>query len=982
MTSHGDTSTSLTGGGSDTMTDWSDFGSGTLTNVSDYTLSNGINTGWSSTSLNGTDHWTSDSHITNNHSITGGWDHSTSSFDNWGSGDNVSTNYTSTGGSGFPDNTISTSLFEASGDSTSVQDENSTSLSGLSNDITSVTWTSDTGSETLTNDSDSTSPDTLAFTSFGATGTRGADWTDVQNNRTFSSSSFDHGGENYTHGYDAFYNYTDRSDATTHTTGTFPAQVVSTSADSTHVASGQDDTFAEDQGSDTFSAMGTVGSTGTSTHDSGSEQFGFGQSYGDNYNDQTISHASNDGHGHTSNSHTIGHTDQGSNGWSWNVEGSDTFGMSATDPSTGATSWDTGGENYTQDQAHTATFGNNSISNSSTVSGISSTTFNLVHTGGGTDTLSSGDQVGHLYGAVSYDPTTGDIASSTGSDNYDLGKSSSDTYTNLSTGATTTHSDSGFAGATYVDEGADTDLTTTTDPDTGDVSNDNNTDSYREDDGSTESFTDQGSVTTVTTGNHPVNSSTSHTDNGSDSVSSYDQDTDISSDTSNNGLSTSVTSDTTTTSDSSSDSYGDQSSTIETTLGSSVTVTNSSTYTDAGSDSNSSTDQGTDTSSDASSDSLASDWASDTHTNTESSSDSYSDQSFSYENVANGVVASASSSDSSTDSGNDSSWANNHATTWATLASADGLDSDSGSDTHTDTASSNDSYGNQSYDEIAKLGGDSLAASNTDSHSDCGNDSNWSYDYGSTFSSSATGGGTESDTSSNTFTNTESSGDTSSDQTSNNETEYGGSVVSGTSTTTDFFGDYDRSSDVVYGSDTNTGPYNQTVTSSTTETDTSSKTTNDQEGVITETDSDTGTNTPSDTPDDQPDGDTPGQQTPPAPSAPATYPDIAAKLQPGDLVIILGNTHIQWSGSEVIGKPSLRRFQESARDIKFYLSPDHPQTLSALRKDIDNGRLVNGGVPFKRIIIISHASSGTIPAHKPCCPESLPGRVLLDLPPR
>ena len=209
-----------------------------------------------------------------------------------------------------------------------------------------------------------------------------------------------------------------------------------------------------------------------------------------------MNHASNDGHGHTSSSRTISHTDQGSNGWSMNVDGSDTFSMTATDPSTGDTSWDNGGENYNQGQTQTESFGDTSTSNSSTVNGTPTTSSTLTHTNGGTDTLSSGDQVGHLYGALSIDPTTGDIASSTGSDNYDLGKNYSDTYTNFSSGATTTHSDSGFAGATYTDQDAETDLTTTTDPDTGDVSNDNNTDSFTEDDGSTESFTDLGSVTT------------------------------------------------------------------------------------------------------------------------------------------------------------------------------------------------------------------------------------------------------------------------------------------------------------------------------------------------------------------------------------------------------------------------------------------------------------------------------------------------------
>ena len=848
ITTHGETSTSLSGGGSDTTTDFSSFNSGSLTSSSDSTLSNGLNSGWSSTSLDGNDNWTSDTSVSNNHAITGGWDHSTSSFDSWGSGGNLSTNYASSGGSGSPDNTISTSLTESSGDSTSLQDETSTALSGLSNDITSVSWISDTGSETLTNNSDSTSQDTLAFTSFGASGTRDLDWTDVQNSRTFSLSSLDDGNENYTHGYGSFYSYNDQSDLTAQTTGPYFSSVVSTSSDSTHTASGQDDTFADDQGSDTFSSMGYVGSTGTSTQDSGSEQFGFGQTYSDSYNDQTINHSSNDGHGHTSSSRAIAHSDQGSNGWSWNVDGSDTFGMTATDPSTGATSSDDGGENYNQGQTQTESFGDTSTSNSSTVNGSTTTLSTSTHTNGGTDTLSSGDQVGHVYGAVSFDPTTGDIASSTGSDNYDLGKDYSDTYTNLSIGATTTHSDSGFGGATYTDQGAETDLTTTTDPDTGDVSNDDNIDSYTEDDGSTESFTDQGWVTTGTTSNHLIDNTslTTHTDNGSDSVSSYDQDTDISSDTSNNGLSTAGTSDTSTESDSSSDSYGDQSSQLETALGSSVTVINSTTYTDGGSDTDSMFDQGTDTSSDASADGLEVDSASDTYTNTESSSDSYTDQSFDFENVASGSVASASSSESSTDSGTDSTWSYDLGTNSETSASQDGLESDSGSDTYTDTESSSDSYGDQSYDGETESGGQPLSATGTDSHTDSGTDTSWSYDHGTDIPSSASEDGTESDSSSNTYTSTETSGDTSSDQSSDNETESGGSLVLATSSETSSDSETDTSSDIEYGSDTKETPtdsgaevvistYSETDTSSDAETDTSSDTADNQQGTTTET---------------------------------------------------------------------------------------------------------------------------------------------------
>ena len=839
ITTHGETSTSLSGGGSDTTTDFSSFNSGSLTSSSDSTLSNGLNSGWSSTSLDGNDNWTSDTSVSNNHAITGGWDHSTSSFDSWGSGGNLSTNYASSGGSGSPDNTISTSLTESSGDSTSLQDETSTALSGLSNDITSVSWISDTGSETLTNDSDSTSQDTLAFTSFGASGTRDLDWTDVQNSRTFSLSSLDDGNENYTHGYGSFYSYNDQSDLTAQTTGPYFSSVVSTSSDSTHTASGQDDTFADDQGSDTFSSMGYVGSTGTSTQDSGSEQFGFGQTYSDSYNDQTINHSSNDGHGHTSSSRAIVHSDQGSNGWSWNVDGSDTFGMTATDPSTGATSSDDGGENYDQGQTQTESFGDTSTSNSSTVNGSTTTLSTLTHTNGGTDTLSSGDQVGHLYGAVSFDPTTGDIASSTGSDNYDLGKNYSDTYTNLSIGATTTHSDSGFAGATYTDQGAETDLTTTTDPDTGDVSNDNNTDSFTEDDGSTESFTDQGWVTTGTT-------STTHTDDGSDSVSSYDQDTDISSDTSNNGLSTAGTSDTSTESDSSSDSYGDQSSQVETGVGSSITVTNSTTYTDGGSDTDSTFDQGTDTSSDESADGLESDAASDTYTNTESSSDSYADQSFDFENVASGSVASASSSESSTDSGIDSTWSYDYGTDGTSSESEDGLESDLSADTYTNTVSSGDTTSDQSYDGESQVAGASLSATSSDSSTDSGTDSTFSYDYNTDTPSSASEDGTASDSSSVTETDTEMSYDEYSDQSYDSGDEAAGALMSSINSASGSEGERDTSSNVDSGGslletptdvgmEFVTGTFSDSDTSSDNETDTSSDFTNNDQGTTTET---------------------------------------------------------------------------------------------------------------------------------------------------
>ena len=419
--------------------------------------------------------------------------------------------------------------------------------------------------------------------------------------------------------------------------------------------------------------------------------------------------------------------------------------MTATDPSTSESTWDIGAENYIQDQGQTSTFGDTSTSTSTVVNGTPTTSSTLTHTGGGTDTLSSGDQVGHNYGDITTDPTTGDVDSDTGTDNYTLIKFYGDTYTNFSSGPVTTHTDSGSAGATYTDQGTETDLTPTTDPDTGDVSTDDDSDSFAENDGSTQSFTDQSSLTSTTTSNHVVNStdSTSHTDNGSDSVSSYDQDTDISSDTANNGLSTSVTP------------IRPPNGTAPATR----TVTSRPTSKRR--------------------------WAAPSLSRTvrriptsariptrrttrgpipprmgrptgwsriprvtrtpipRARSDSYSDQSYDYENVASGVVVSAASSDSNTDSGTDSTWSYDYGTNSESSASRGwpGVGS-LGSDTYTNTESSSDGYGDQSYDSDTESGGQSLSATSTDSHTDSSADSSWSYDAGTDFPSSESQDGT------------------------------------------------------------------------------------------------------------------------------------------------------------------------------------------------------------------------------------------------
>ena len=84
-------------------------------------------------------------------------------------------------------------------------------------------------------------------------------------------------------------------------------------------------------------------------------------------------------------------------------------------------SWDVGAENYTQDQAQTSSFGDTSTSTRPPSTALRPTRA-PTHTGGGTDTLSSGDQVGHNYGDITIDPTTGDVDSDTGWDNYTLSK--------------------------------------------------------------------------------------------------------------------------------------------------------------------------------------------------------------------------------------------------------------------------------------------------------------------------------------------------------------------------------------------------------------------------------------------------------------------------------------------------------------------------------------------------------------------------------
>ena len=87
------------------------------------------------------------------------------------------------------------------------------------------------------------------------------------------------------------------------------------------------------------------------------------------------------------------HTDLGTVTLSTGLQGSDTFAMQATDPSTGDTSWDNGAEVYLQGQSVSATFDDNAWGDSSPCDPSDSCS-GATHNSGGTDTLSSGDQIG------------------------------------------------------------------------------------------------------------------------------------------------------------------------------------------------------------------------------------------------------------------------------------------------------------------------------------------------------------------------------------------------------------------------------------------------------------------------------------------------------------------------------------------------------------------------------------------------------------
>jgi hypothetical protein len=779
----------------------------------------------------------------NDTSTSSGWSGLTHTVAWWNGDTGSGSNSASSDGLGNADSESDSTLTTTWGDIYNDHDTATTSLSGSADPTTSNAWGHDSGrivaasddewNNGVDNGSDTTSSDSQGVadgnSSQGPAVQQFASWP------AYGQSYTDTGTETYAASGDWSYSYGDEQSFGTHTSD----NVITSFTDSTHTDTGGGHTTATDEGSDDFNAATRNFATGTSIQYGGSEQFSVERDSSIDYSHRTVTGA---------NGTTNSITSDVENHSTFNVEGDDSFAMSAVDPSTSDTSWDNGGEDYNEgrtlssynDQAATTTF--------FSPIGLAGSTWDATIDSGGTDTLSTGDQIDDDYGYVSTDPATGDVNSQIGTEDYLLGKSYSDTFSDeniAGTGnpTTTTHTDSGFGGGSFDDDRSETDLTTTTDPDTGDFSGDQNSDSHTEQDASTESFTDASSSTVSGTDS---SRSTSHTDNGSDTVSSWDQDTDISSEMSNYGRAGSVSSDTTTEWDSSSDSYGDQTSEVETVLDGAPTVTNSSTYSDSGWDTNSTNDQGTDTSSDASSDGLETDASGDVYTNTESASDCYTDQSSTFENVAAGVVVSASDSDGGGDSGTDTSWSYESGTNSQSWSSQDGLESDSGSDSYTDTENSSDSYADSSIDSEDEAGGAPMAATSTATHNDSGTDSSWGHDYGTDTASSAAEDGGASNSALDTFTTIAISADTSSDQSSDGETEAGGAVSSATSAATSTDTSTDASSDVEYeskvkvtptdsGSERVSSTYRDESTSSDAETDTSSDTSSDQQGTLTGT---------------------------------------------------------------------------------------------------------------------------------------------------
>ena len=127
----------------------------------------------------------------------------------------------------------------------------------------------------------------------------------------------------------------------------------------THNEKGSDLWTIDGQGSDSFGATTNDASTGTSTTDNGSESFAVDQLYSDRYSDGSTYDLDGD-----LDVINTTHTDVGVVTLSTGLQGSDTFAMQATDPATGDTSWDNGGEVYSQGQSVSATFNDNAWSNS------------------------------------------------------------------------------------------------------------------------------------------------------------------------------------------------------------------------------------------------------------------------------------------------------------------------------------------------------------------------------------------------------------------------------------------------------------------------------------------------------------------------------------------------------------------------------------------------------------------------------------------
>ena len=267
------------------------------------------------------------------------------------------------------------------------------------------------------------------------TGSYGYDSSNAANPETFTGGSSAGLVETPTADVGESTQFTDQSTTATQiNNGTFTTTLGSTDNDN-----GTDYSITDNQGSEPFSATSGTLTSGNGTQVAGTVTFGLDDEYVDHFSDVSTSYNVGNYLSTLERNTSTSHSDNGGVDWLWDLHGSDTFTMQASDADTGISSWDIGTENYFQTQSLTASFSDNTSASSAYDGGMTTSGSGSSHGNGGSDTLSTGDQVDHNYGVVFVDPTTSDIASSTGLDDYDLGKTYSDTYTNLSSGKGRAH---------------------------------------------------------------------------------------------------------------------------------------------------------------------------------------------------------------------------------------------------------------------------------------------------------------------------------------------------------------------------------------------------------------------------------------------------------------------------------------------------------------------------------------------------------------